>query len=224
MIKKIDIAGIQLDNYSARECVMAVERMLNENAFHTVEEVNMDMVMLASSDEAVSDTLNRLDCSIIAEKGILSAVGERAVGHRETDADDCFYEILRRLERNHKSVFLLAEGKKELQEIEQYVEKNFERLTIAGMVATEEFVEDEDAIVNEINAATVDVILSVMPSPKQEHFLSNNRGKMSVILWYGVGNGKFAKRKYSLLRSIQKRIRIYKLENHIRKYEKQGEE
>ena len=43
MIKKIDIAGIQLDNYSARECVMAVERMLNENAFHTVEEVNMDM-------------------------------------------------------------------------------------------------------------------------------------------------------------------------------------
>ena len=224
MIKKIDIAGIQLDNYSARECVMAVERMLSENAFHTVEEVNMDMVMLASSDEEVSDTLNRLDCSIIAEKGILSAVGERAVGYRETDADDCFYEILRRLERNHKSIFLLAEGKKELQEIEQYVGKNFERLTIAGMVATEEFVEDEDAIVNEINAATVDVILSVMPSPKQEHFLSNNRGKMSAILWYGVGNCKFAKRKYSLLRSIQKRIRIYKLENHIRKYEKQGEE
>ena len=224
MIKKIDIAGIQLDNYSARECVMAVERMLSESAFHTVEEVNMDMVMLASSDEEVSDTLNRLDCSIIAEKGILSAVGERAVGHRETDADDCFYEILRRLERNHKSIFLLAEGKKELQEIEQYVGKNFERLTIAGMVATEEFVEDEDAIVNEINAATVDVILSVMPSPKQEHFLSNNRGKMSAILWYGVGNCKFAKRKYSLLRSIQKRIRIYKLENHIRKYEKQGEE
>ena len=92
------------------------------------------------------------------------------------------------------------------------------------MVATEEFVEDEDAIVNEINAATVDVIFSVMPSPKQEHFLSNNRGKMSAILWYGVGNCKFAKRKYSLLRSIQKRIRIYKLENHIRKYEKQGEE
>ena len=59
MIKKFDIAGIQLDNYSARECVMAVERMLSENAFHTVEEVNMDMIMLAASDEAVSDTLNR---------------------------------------------------------------------------------------------------------------------------------------------------------------------
>ena len=224
MIKKFNIAGIQLDNYSARECVMAVERMLSENAFHMVEEVNMDMVMLAASDEAVSETLNRLDCSIIAEKGILDVAGERSVGYRETDADDCFYEILKRLERNHKSVFLLAEGKKELQEIEQYVKKNFERLTIAGMVATEEFVEDEDAIVNEINAATVDVIFSVMPSPKQEHFLSNNRGKMSAILWYGVGNCKFVKKKFSLLRSIQKRIRIYKLENHIRKYEKQGEE
>lgn len=224
MIKKIDIAGIQLDNYSARECVMAVERMLSENTFHTVEEVNMDMIMLAASDDAVSEALNRLDCSIIAEKGILDVVGDRSIGHQETYADDCFYEILRRLERNHKSLFLLAEGKKQLQEMEQFLEKNFARLTVAGMVATEEFVEDEDAIVNEINAATIDVILSVMPSPKQEHFLANNRGKMSAILWYGVGNCKFAKKKYSLLRSIQKRIRIYKLENHIRKYEKQGEE
>ena len=80
-----------------------------------------------------------------------------------------------------------------------------------------------DAIVNEINAATVDVILSMMPSPKQEHFLVHNRGKMSAILWYGVGNCKFSKKKYNLWNAIQKRIRIYKLENHINKYEKQGE-
>ena len=93
MIKKVDIAGIQLDNYNARECVMAVERMLGENAFHTVEEVNMDMIMLTASDEVVKDTLNHLDCSIIAENGILDAVGEPYVGRRETDADDCFYEI-----------------------------------------------------------------------------------------------------------------------------------
>lgn len=224
MIKKIDIAGIQLDNYSARECVMAVERMLSENAFHTVEEVNMDMIMLAASDEAVSETLSGLDCSMIAEKGILDAVGERTIGHRETDADDCFYEILRRLERNHKLVFLLAEGQKELEELEQYVERNFPRLVVAGMVATEDFTEDEDAIVNEINAATVDVILSVMPSPKQEHFLANNKGKMSAILWYGVGNRKFAKRRYSLWGTILKRIRISRLENYISKYEKQGDE
>lgn len=224
MIKKIDIAGIQLDNYSARECVMAVERMLNENAFHTVEEVNMDMIMLAASDKVVNDTLNHLDCSIITENGILDAVGESCIGSRETEADVCFYEILRRLERNHKSVCLLAEAQKDLQEMREYVEKEFPMLTVAGAVATEDLAEDDDAIVNEINAATVDVIVSVMPSPKQEHFLANNRGKMSAILWYGVGNGKLAKKKYSLWKKIQKRIRICRLENHISKYEKQGEE
>lgn len=224
MIKKIDIVGIQLDNYSARECVMAVERMLSENTFHTVEEVNMDMIMLAGSDEKVEGVLNCLNCSIIAEKGILDAAGEKSLVSREAEAADCFYEIIKRLERNHKSVFFLAQNVKELQEIRDYVEREFPRLMIAGSVVTEECADDADAIVNEINAATVEVIVSVLPSPKQEHFLADNRGKMSAILWYGVGNGKFAKKKSNLFLKMQKRIRIHRLEKHISKYEKQGEE
>lgn len=224
MIKKIDVAGIQLDNYSARECVMAVERMLSETTFHTVEEVNMDMIMLAESDEKVTDVLNRLNCSIIAENGILEVAGERSLVPREMEASDCFYEIVKRLERNHKSVFFLAQNGKELQEIQSFTEREFPRLQVAGSVVTEDCGDDADAIVNEINAATVDVILSVLPSPKQEHFLADNRGKMSAILWYGVGNGKFAKKKPNIFLKLQKCIRIRRLENHISKYEKQGEE
>lgn len=43
-------------------------------------------------------------------------------------------------------------------------------------------------MVNEINALTPDMILSVLPSPDQEHFLMENCEKLSAGLWYGIGS------------------------------------
>lgn len=222
MVKKIDIAGIQLDNYSARESIMAVERMLSEVAFHTMEEVNMDMLMLAATNEKVKAALNHLDISIIMDQGIIDAAGERSIIKRGLDREDCFYEIIKRFERNHKTVFILAAKEKELQEITEYIASEFSRLTIAGSIATEDCHGEADAIVNEINAATADVILSVLPSPMQEEFLEDNKDKISAILWYGVGDCKFVKKRDSIWKKIQRRIRIRSLENHINRYEEQG--
>lgn len=48
MIKKIDIAGIRLDNYTVREAILNLEREMSDQGFHTVEEVNTDTLMLAA--------------------------------------------------------------------------------------------------------------------------------------------------------------------------------
>ena len=42
MIKRINIAGIELDNYTVREMLMKIERHFDENSFTTIEEINMD--------------------------------------------------------------------------------------------------------------------------------------------------------------------------------------
>ena len=36
MIKKVDILGIQLDNYTVREAIMCVERYLSNNVLNTL--------------------------------------------------------------------------------------------------------------------------------------------------------------------------------------------
>lgn len=46
MIKTIDFAGIELDNYTVREMIMNVEKDMSDHGFHTIEEVNMDTLML----------------------------------------------------------------------------------------------------------------------------------------------------------------------------------
>ena len=37
MIKKVDILGIQLDNYTVREAIMCVERYLSNNVLNTID-------------------------------------------------------------------------------------------------------------------------------------------------------------------------------------------
>ena len=51
MIKKIDIAGIQVDNYTVRESIMLVEKNMSRQIFTTLEEVNMQMLLLAETDK-----------------------------------------------------------------------------------------------------------------------------------------------------------------------------
>ena len=73
MIKKIDIAGLQLDNYTVREMLMRVDRRISEKILTTIEEVNMDTLALAESDEEVKQALEACDYSVIADEGILRA-------------------------------------------------------------------------------------------------------------------------------------------------------
>ena len=95
MIKKIDIAGIQLDNYTVREAIMISERMLSNNEFNTIEEVGLKTLKCAELDENVKQTIMSLDNTIISDVGILSAVGELTMQrqHEIQDRDFC-YELL----------------------------------------------------------------------------------------------------------------------------------
>ena len=48
MIKKVDILGIQLDNYTVREAIMCVERYLSNNVLNTIESISLQMLILQS--------------------------------------------------------------------------------------------------------------------------------------------------------------------------------
>ena len=57
MIKKVAIAGLQLDNYTVRESIMEIERNLSNGVFNTVEDVSMDMIVAAEEDPKIKDLL-----------------------------------------------------------------------------------------------------------------------------------------------------------------------
>lgn len=218
MIKTIDFAGIELDNYTVREMIMNVEKDMSDHGFHTIEEVNMDTLMLAETDELVRKAIGFAEHTVIAENGILEAVGAGSYQHRhEIEHHDFFFELMKRVERNHQTVFVIGDTTEHVEKTCAFYQSILENARSWEQKRLKT-VRGTDAMVNEINALTPDMILSVLPSPDQEHFLMENCEKLSAGLWYGIGSWDFTKRRQGLLGNIRNLIRTHKLERQLIHY------
>lgn len=219
MIKTINVAGIELDNYTVRETIMSVEKEMSDNAFHTIEEVNMDTLMMAGTDSVIREALETVEHTVIAEKGILDAVGAgNYQRNHEIEHHDFFYEMMKRIERNRKTLFLIGDTTENTGLMYDRIRELYPKCEITGTAALEEYRMATDAVVNEINALSPDVILSVLPSPDQEHFLMDNREKLSAGLWYGIGKMELEKPLGRIAGGIRNLIRTHKLEKQVNQY------
>ena len=171
MIKKIDIMGILPDDYTVREALHQIESLSDDNVLRSIESISMQMLMEAEQDEELRNAISSLDLAIVGQKEILEVAGAGTMQRiKETEENDFFYEFLKRLERNHKRLFLLGETKEKNSRIKEKLIEQYPQLSIAGEYALENCIGDQAAVINEMNAATPDLVLSVLPSPTQEHF------------------------------------------------------
>ncbi|MCD7708484.1 MAG: WecB/TagA/CpsF family glycosyltransferase [Clostridiales bacterium] len=224
MDKTIDVAGISLDNYAAHELLDELEQGVSGQGFCTIEEVNTDTIMLADTDDSVREMLGLLDHTVICETGILEAIGKGSgQRRREIEHHVFFRALLRQIERSHRTLYLIAESRETAARMDAYVREHYPQCEIIGVQALDGWDGAADPIVNEINAATPDVILSVLPSPMQEQFLLANRDKLSAGLWYGIGALRLFGRGRPLMRKlIQHFVRTHRLEKKVRGYRQEN--
>ena len=134
----------------------------------------------------------------------------------ENDFSD---EFLKRVERNRKSVFIIGETQGAVDEFTQELREEYPKLVLAGAAATENCVGDLEGVINEMNAATPDVIISIIPSPGQEHFLVEHRDKINANLWYGIGGFEVHRKRSRIKGFFWNLIHRVRLKNSIEKYE-----
>lgn len=225
MIKKIDILGIQLDNHTVREAIRQVETYLSNDVLNTIEKVSMKMLLAAETDPVVREAISSMDLTVIGEEEIIKVAGVATMQRvQETKANDFAYEFFKRVERNKKSLFLLGETEEKLVQVKEELQKTFPKLIFAGEYALEKCVGDLEAVINDMNVTTPDVILSVLPSPQQEHFLMEHKDKMNANIWYGAGESGMQKKKHRSIGNIlQSKMHLERLKNSIDKYEKDSE-
>ncbi len=217
MIKEITVAGIKLNSYTALENLTQIGKNLDGNVFTAVEEIYMRTLLLAKEDETIKEVVESLDVTVIAENGIWDAVGvNTSLRRREVEKREFFFQLMRILERNNYSVFVLGELTQEIEQSCEYIAEEFPRLNVVGTKALEECVGADEGIINDINMLAPDVVISVLPSPMQEHFFAEHKAMMSTKLWYGIGSGKIAGQKHSLKYMVLKRFRKYRLMNYVK--------
>lgn len=224
MIKKIDVSGIQLDNYTVREAIMQVETYLSNDVLNTIESVSMKMLMEAETDSIVKEALSTMDLTVIGEKEILQAVDAATMQRvQETKTNDFTFEFFKRVERNKKSIFLVGQTDVKLALVKEELLDKFPKLLFVGEYAVENCVGDLEGVINNMNALAPDVILSVLPTPLQEHFLMDHKDKMNANIWYGVGEVEWHKEKCGFGNYLRKKMHMERLRNNVNKHKKDSE-
>ena len=76
MNKKMDLAGVRIDDYSVREAMRKIEIFLNNECMNTVETITMKTIVAAGKDESVRECLEKMDLVMAADKEILELAGK----------------------------------------------------------------------------------------------------------------------------------------------------
>ncbi|MEH2943871.1 WecB/TagA/CpsF family glycosyltransferase [Lachnospiraceae bacterium KK002] len=207
MIKKIEILGMELDNYTVRESMGQIEGFLTNTIMNTVGTISMDILVKAQEDSRLKKCIENLDLAIISDKEILKAAGVTAEQRIQETVDNEFQkEFMKRADRNRRSVYLLGDTAESLEILQEFLEDNYDRIHITGVYALADCTGDYDTVVNEINIAEPDIVLSVVPAPEQEYFLEDNREKLNAKIWYGLGKNYTSRKGVSEVAGFAKKL------------------
>jgi N-acetylglucosaminyldiphosphoundecaprenol N-acetyl-beta-D-mannosaminyltransferase len=188
MMRKIEIAGLQFDNYSVDDTMRMLDKASAERAFFSIAEVDADMILRAGSDETMREAFGRLNHTILADEVILKAAGQYSAQRQHEITERRFYqELMRKLELDQVPVCLLGDTEMHTAAGRDLILQQFPDMNIADMEILEQYTGELDKMINEINAKTQNVVISLLPSPAQEEIFLECREKLSAGLWYGMG-------------------------------------
>lgn len=167
---------------------MRLDTYLGSTGLNIIETVTMRQLVMAGENPVVRECLEQADLRMIGECGILSeAQAASAQRMREVREQDFLQEMVRRMARGHKRVFIIAMTDAQIGQMMAHFAEWVPDFTEAGSCAVESSAQDMDAIVNEINGATPDIVISALDSPMEEEFVISHKDKIGTSVWYGIG-------------------------------------
>ena len=223
MIKQIQLLGMTIPNYSMREELQLAQDALKDEKLRLILTVSMQSLVKVSGCESqqVKECVEQADLVVVEDPEILSVAGINSSQRTHEAQDHLFFtELLKRLQRGQQQVYLVASKNAALEKIQEILSERYEKLNIVGQYSIEDYPDDLDRMINEINSAAPDVIISVMPTPQQEEFLVANRSKLMAKLWYGLGeNYGLLMEKKGFGWRMRRLIHFGRFKMHVNHYE-----
>ncbi len=214
MENRIDIFDIGMDALTAKDTLKKIVQYMESGTLSTVEVVTLELLVQGQDNPQWKEQINQMDLVLPGERDILDA-SEKAAGFlesaegldshlmKELEKKVFFRMFLKYLQRSRKKVFLLAGGEEELLLLEEAVRPYTRGMVLAGWAVLPRDSGLEESIINEINSVEPDCILSVLPYPVQESFISDAKALLNARVWMGLG--------LSLIQENQKKKPVRKL-------------
>lgn len=208
MNENIQVLDIQLNNITVKDAMKCVMSYMETEPVSVIEMVTMNTLARFQDAEGTDDIFRQFDLVLASDRGILEAAGVTEERYLK-EADDLLFikMVMKYLHRNDTRVILLAQSQSDLEKLEQYVEENYSHIRVIESATIEEQGTSDDMLLNLVNGAETACILSVLPSPLEEEFISRNKALVNARLWLGLGN---------LLNEMKKKkTRLWKVKEFI---------
>lgn len=187
-MRELKILGLNLKDYSVKESLRLTEQYLNEGALSTVMYLSTPDLVKITNDAVQKECLEKIDITLSQDTGILKAADMLTRNRqREIEDNEFLWEFLRRIARDKKSVYLIADSVDadyELMAMLLLIQGN---LNIKGLNT---FEAGSDEVINGINDVAPDVIISMMPCEKLLDFLCENHKMINGNIWLGLREGE----------------------------------
>ena len=191
--EKIKILNIGVNTAPIDQLIIkSVSAIKNKDGSLHFACANPHSAVTAQSDKNFLDALNDAEFVVADGTGIslISRISSsqsvpRITGH------DYFYQLLDTLNKNGSGkVFFFGSTEPVLELIKKNLSATFPNITIVGTLSPpfREWSEEENnQMIDTINAADADILWVGMTAPKQEKWVYNNRGKLSSPIIGSVG-------------------------------------
>lgn len=189
MEKKLNILEVEIDGITAKAAMKAAVGYMQSETLSTIEIVTMDMLIQGQENPEWRALTKEVDLLLPGDWEIFEVASIDDKTLLKDVTNHVFLSMfLRYLQRNKKQIFLLADTAEKMEELKQVlVDAVRGNLLIGGAGVLEPDGRVEE-LINEINGAEIDCIISVLPSPFQEEFIGKNSALLSARLWFGGGN------------------------------------
>lgn len=210
MDERIQVLNIGIDNCTSKEAMKRTVSYMGTEAISVVEMATVDVLMHAAGDPDLRRDIEDMDLVLPGEKEILGEVlpsDKRKI--QEIEQRTYQKMFFRFLHKNHLRVFLLVETEAEAESFLEFLEDRYSGIQVAGMAKISPADTADDMVVNAVNGAETDCILSVLASPEQERFIMRNRKLLNARVWLGMGAVE-----NPVYRSRTRRDRLFRFINH----------
>ena len=183
---RIDVMGVGFDSLTMDEAVARARDLMAARRAAYVVTPNPEIVMLCRDDPAAMQAVQGAD--LVLPDGIGVIYGAKILGtplRAKLPGIDFASALMAQMGQEGKSVFLLGAKPGVADAAAEKMRERFPGLVIAG--TNDGYFQDDDPVVEKINAAQPDLLLVCLGAPKQELFMAKYGEATGCHLLMGLG-------------------------------------
>lgn len=186
MGKQETILGIHVSNetYSSLKKQLFVDMENGKQAF--IVAVNPEKIMKAAKEPELKLLINGADYQIPDGVGVLiaSKLQGGTISKRITGID-LMMELIREAALKKKRIFLYGAKPGVAEKAKEKLMNTYPNLEVSGVV--DGYVKNNGDVLDAINKSKADILFVGLGSPGQEEWIRENRSKLHVSIFQGVG-------------------------------------